>query len=223
MPGAPRRAERADALGARAQRRARARASCRTSCCASATSCASEFPIADHDEPVRDGRPARWRAQDLDLVPIVDDDGALAGVMTERALARRYIRESREASRLDAPTPVGAIVEVLEGELARGRRERRGRRPRVGARDGPELADRRHRGGRRRRRRRPRGRPAARDRARRRAARAQQRHRGPPTRSLALARERGTAIVVSPLDSYVTGRMITLSAPVPRADGRASR
>ena len=42
--------------------------------------------------------------EDLDLVPIVDDDGALAGVMTERALARRYIRESREPSRLDAPT-----------------------------------------------------------------------------------------------------------------------
>ena len=42
--------------------------------------------------------------EDLDLVPIVDDDGALAGVMTERALARRYIRESREPSELDAPT-----------------------------------------------------------------------------------------------------------------------
>ena len=42
--------------------------------------------------------------EDLDLVPIVDGDGALAGVMTERALARRYIRESREPSELDAPT-----------------------------------------------------------------------------------------------------------------------
>ena len=30
---------------------------------------------------------------------------------------------------------------------------------------------------------------------------------------LELARERGTAVVVSPLDSYVTSRMITLSAP----------
>ena len=30
---------------------------------------------------------------------------------------------------------------------------------------------------------------------------------------LALARERGTAVVTSPLDSYVTSRMITLSAP----------
>jgi manganese-dependent inorganic pyrophosphatase len=34
--------------------------------------------------------------------------------MTERALARRYVRESREASRLDAPTTVGAITGVLE-------------------------------------------------------------------------------------------------------------
>ena len=30
----------------------------------------------------------------LELVPVVDDDGALVGVVTERALARRYIRES---------------------------------------------------------------------------------------------------------------------------------
>ena len=41
----------------------------------------------------------------LELVPVVDDDGALVGVVTERALARRYIRETREASTLqDAPT-----------------------------------------------------------------------------------------------------------------------
>ena len=32
-------------------------------------------------------------------------------------------------------------------------------------------------------------------------------------RDLALAREHGIAVVVSPLDSYVTSRMITLSAP----------
>ena len=57
----------------------------------------------------------------LDLVPIVDDDGVLAGVMTIRALARRYIRESREASSLgDAATTVGAVVRVLEGEMVAG-------------------------------------------------------------------------------------------------------
>ena len=70
----------------------------------------------------RDGEPVRevgrlMAREDLDLVPIVDDDGALAGVMTERALARRYIRESREPSELDAPTRVSAIVKVLQGEL----------------------------------------------------------------------------------------------------------
>jgi manganese-dependent inorganic pyrophosphatase len=35
----------------------------------------------------------------------------------------------------------------------------------------------------------------------------------PPEDVLELARERGTAVVRSPLDSYVSGRMITLSAP----------
>ena len=35
----------------------------------------------------------------------------------------------------------------------------------------------------------------------------------PPEEVLALARERDTAVVTSPLDSYVTSRMITLSAP----------
>jgi manganese-dependent inorganic pyrophosphatase len=56
-------------------------------------------------------------------MPIVDDDGALVGVMTERALARRYIRESREVSSLvDAPTAVSAVVGVLEGSWSPGTR-----------------------------------------------------------------------------------------------------
>src|SRR5919197_1780846 len=81
------------------------------------------FPLARHSEPVRQVGLIMAR-EDLDLVPIVGDGGELAGVMTERALARRYIRESREASRLDAPTAVGAIVEVLQGELVTGDPER---------------------------------------------------------------------------------------------------
>ena len=56
----------------------------------------------------------------LDVVPVIDDDGALVGVMTERALARRYIRESREASHLDAPTKISAIADVLDGEIVAG-------------------------------------------------------------------------------------------------------
>ena len=51
------------------------------------------------------------------------------------------------------------------------------------------------------------------DRARRRAAGHQQRRRAAGDEVLELARERGTAVVVSPLDSYVTARMITLAAP----------
>src|SRR3954453_5051630 len=66
------------------------------------------FPTVSHREPIR--RVGLMMArQDLDLMPIVDDDGALAGVMTERTLARRYIRESREVTSLaDAPATVEA-------------------------------------------------------------------------------------------------------------------
>ena len=59
--------------------------------------------------------------EDADVVPVVDADGTLVGVVTERALARRYIRESRETSTLvDTPTTVAAIVDVLEGEALIG-------------------------------------------------------------------------------------------------------
>ena len=71
-------------------------------------------------EPVREVGMLMAR-ESLDLVPIVDDDDVLAGVMTERALARRYIRESRGASRLDSPTSLGAIVQRARGRAARGR------------------------------------------------------------------------------------------------------
>jgi len=73
------------------------------------------FPCAHDGDPVREVGLTMAR-DGLDLVPIVDERGVLAGVMTERALARRYIRESREASRLDAPTAIGAITAVLQGE-----------------------------------------------------------------------------------------------------------
>ena len=79
-----------------------------------------DFPAAHRREPVRDVGLAMAK-DTLDLVPIVDDDGVLAGVMTMRALARRYIRESREASSLgDASTTVAAVVHVLEGEMVAG-------------------------------------------------------------------------------------------------------
>jgi manganese-dependent inorganic pyrophosphatase len=126
----------------------------------------TDFPVASQDEPVRRVTMAR---QGLDLVPIVDGDGALTGVMTERALARRYIRESREVSRLEIPTAVEAIVDVLDGTLVSGEDSEVTGRVWVLAMDAAslpiELGSWRSRG-----RRRPPGCSAARPRAGRRAA-----------------------------------------------------
>src|SRR5919108_686681 len=78
------------------------------------------FPTVSHREPIRRVG-LQMARQDLELMPIVDDDGALAGVMTERTLARRYIRETREVTSLaDAAAWVHAIVEQLDGEIIAG-------------------------------------------------------------------------------------------------------
>ncbi|HET8755378.1 MAG TPA: putative manganese-dependent inorganic diphosphatase [Solirubrobacteraceae bacterium] len=169
------------------------------------------FPLAEHGEPVREVGLIMAR-DDVDLVPIVDDAKELVGAMTERQLARRYVRESREASKLDAPTAVGAIAAVLEGEqlVGEGDHEVSGRvwvlamaseslplgfaagdvvvvgnRP-----DAQRIAIETHV-----------------------ALLVTSNGTRPDDDILALAREHGTAVVISPLDSYVTSRMITLSAP----------
>src|SRR5947209_5589143 len=80
----------------------------------------TSFAITRHDQPIREAGLQMARAE-LELVPVVDADGALLGVITERALARRYIRESRNTSTLqEAPTQVSAVVEVLQGRLVLG-------------------------------------------------------------------------------------------------------
>jgi len=80
----------------------------------------TSFPVTRHDQPVREAGLEIARAE-LELVPVVDGEGALLGVVTERALARRYIREYRHVSTLeDAPTQVSRVAEVLEGELVTG-------------------------------------------------------------------------------------------------------
>jgi manganese-dependent inorganic pyrophosphatase len=169
-----------------------------------------EFPLATDNEAVRHvGR--LMARENTDLVPIVDDSGLLAGVMTERALARRYIRESRRASQLDAPTWVSAIVEVLEGELVAGEDRQVAGRVWVMAMDIANLPNELAEGdvlvvG-------------DRDDAQRRAVElgagllVTSNDVVPAPDILAAASERGIPIVSSPLDSYVTSRMITLSAP----------
>ena len=170
----------------------------------------SKFPITGQDEPIREAGLAMARA-DLDLVPIVDQDGALTGVVTERALARRYIRESRQTSTLqDAPTYVHAVVSVLEGELVEGENRRLSGRVWVHSMDA----------------RTPSGisegdvvvlgnRPDAQRLAIELGAAllVTSNSSVPSDEILALAREHGAAVVISPLDTYVSGRMITLAAP----------
>jgi manganese-dependent inorganic pyrophosphatase len=170
----------------------------------------TEFPTARHDETVRDVGLAMAREARA-VVPVLDDDGSLIGVMTERALARRYIRESREASKLDAPAAVRAIVGVLDGELVAGEDREIAGRVWILAMDVGSLPEELSAG------------DVAvvgnREDAQRRAielgvgALITSNATTPSDAVLAFAQERGTTVVVSPLDSYVTGRMITLAAP----------
>src|SRR4051812_14490816 len=170
-----------------------------------------DFPQASDGEPVREVG-LTMSHYDMDLVPIVDGGGELAGVMTERALARRYIRESREPSELDAPTTVGAIARVLEGELISGDEDAEvtgqiwcmamdiGSLPsEIGPGDVAVVGNR--------------------DDAQRAAIAlgvgllVVSNGITPEKAVLALAGEQGVPVVTSPLDSYVTARMVTLSAP----------
>ena len=72
---------------------------------------------ADTEDPVR-GAGLAMAAHGLDVVPVLDGEGAVAGVLSEGALARRYIRESRDASDFSArPVQLQAVCDVLDGEI----------------------------------------------------------------------------------------------------------
>ncbi len=170
----------------------------------------TSFPSIGQDAPIREAGLEMAHAN-LDLVPVLDDGGELTGVVTERALARRYIRESRQTSTLEeAPTRVSAIVDVLEGELLTGEDELLEGRVWVHSIDvnspsGISQGDVVVLGNR------ADAQKLAIDLG---AALIVLSNQATPTDEiLELARHHGTAIVVSPLDSYVSGRMITLAAP----------
>jgi manganese-dependent inorganic pyrophosphatase len=145
-------------------------------------------------------------------VPIVDDGGSLVGIVTEKDLARMYIRESREASTfVSTPVSVRSIVEVLEGELLVGEDkeasgklwvismsvESMGQSMEPG--DIVVIGDR----------------TTGQRRAIELGAGILVVSNGvrPDDEVLRMAEEKGTSIVLSPLDSYVTSRMIQLSVP----------
>jgi manganese-dependent inorganic pyrophosphatase len=69
------------------------------------------------EDPVR-GVGLAMAEHGLDVVPVLDADGTLAGVLTERVLARLYIRESQDASDFGRrPVELGAVRDVLGGEV----------------------------------------------------------------------------------------------------------
>ena len=148
----------------------------------------------------------------ISQVPIVDDDGSLVGIVTEKDLARMYIRESREASTfVSTPVSVRSIVEVLEGELLVGEdKEASGKLwvismsvESMGQSMAPGdivvIGDR----------------PNGQRRAIELGAGILVVSNGvrPGDEVQRMAEEKGTPIVLSPLDSYVTSRMIQLSVP----------
>ncbi|MTD46369.1 putative manganese-dependent inorganic diphosphatase [Conexibacter sp. W3-3-2] len=171
----------------------------------------TEFPCADAATPLRRAGQMMVEAG-LDLVPVVDDDGILQGVLTERALARRYLRESSDASHLYGATAVGTLAEVLEGQLLAGPADRTVHgRIWVLARDLGSILTRLCEGD---------------------VAVVGDRHDAQlralelgisalvvtnatevPDATLALATERDIPVIATPLDTYVAGRMIGLSSP----------
>ncbi len=170
----------------------------------------TSFPRIDQDAPIRAAGLQMARAE-LDLVPVTNSSGALTGVVTERALARRYVRESRQTSTLkEAPTSIRAIVDVLEGELIAGEDRQLAGRVWVHSMDvaspsGISEGDVVVLG----------NREDAQQLAIERGAAliVTSNSSRPSDGVLERARNKGTAVVVSPLDSYVSGRMITLAAP----------
>jgi manganese-dependent inorganic pyrophosphatase len=169
-----------------------------------------QFPVIGQNEAIREAGIALSRAE-LELVPVVDEDGGLIGVVTERALARRYVRESRHTSTLrDAPTNVSAIVEVLDGTLLTGEDKLLEGRVWVHAMDvetpsGISTGDVVVVGNREDSQKLAIGLGAA--------LLVLSNDARPSDEVLELARSSSVAVAVSPLDSYVSGRMITLAAP----------
>ncbi len=171
-----------------------------------------DISTVHQDDPLRNVGLAMAK-RNISQVPVVDDAGALVGLVTERSLARMYIRESREASSFaETPVSVGAIVDVLEGELLVGEdMETSGKLwvismsvDSMGAQMNPGdivvIGDR--------------------SRGQRRAIElgtgilVVTNGARPNDDVLEMAEEKGTTVVLSPLDSYVTSRMVQLSVPV---------
>ncbi len=169
----------------------------------------TEFPSMKADDPIREAGLALDHT-DYDLVPVVDEAGVLIGIITTRSLARRYVRESRSSSVLREATYVHAVVDVLDGELITGEdRALTGRiwvhASSVDSEIGIDSSDIVVIG--------DRTRAQLHVLERNLALLVLANGARPNDEVLELARRKQTAVVVSPLDTYVAARMITLAAP----------
>lgn len=171
-----------------------------------------QFYAASVDESVREVG-LTMASERLDLVPILAHDRSLAGVVTERELARRYIRESRDPSSLvETPTKIESIASAVGGRIVLGGGITVAGRVWVFAMN----ADRNESG-------QSEGdivvvgdRPKAQLKAIQRGVALLVLSNGtePSDAVLEAAQAAGTGLVVSDLDSYICGRMTTLAAPV---------
>ncbi len=172
----------------------------------------NDVAVARKNDPLRNVGLTMAR-RNISQLPVIEDDGTLTGIITERNLARMYVRESRGASTFaESPVSVGAMVEVLEGKLLVGEEKSEssgqlwvismsvdsmGKSMNPG--DVVVIGDR----------------PKGQRRAIELGAGVVVVSNGarPDDDVLKLAREKGTAVVLSPLDSYVTSRLIQLAVP----------
>jgi manganese-dependent inorganic pyrophosphatase len=167
------------------------------------------FPVMRQDSPLREAGIAVVH-EPYELVPVVDEDGVLTGVVTAHQLATRYVREWQGRAAVQEPTALSMIVKVLGGKLvcgedrqvigkiwvhavasAAGRGIQPGDIALVGDRHDAQLE-----------------------------LLAQgivlmvvTNGSEPEPDVIDLARRQDTAVIVSPLDTYVSARMVTLAAP----------
>jgi manganese-dependent inorganic pyrophosphatase len=150
--------------------------------------------------------------RNISQVPIADDDDSLIGLITERDLARMYIRESRETSTFaESPVSVKSMVEVLQGELLTGEDKKTSGKLWVISMGVDSMGQSMESGdivviG-------------DRQKGQRRAIELGagvlviSNGKRPEDEVLEMAEEKSVSVVLSPMDSYVTSRMIQLAVP----------
>ncbi len=148
-------------------------------------------------------------------IPLLDDGGRLAGLVTERKIARSYLEEFREFTLEHHPPKISDVVRTMDATLLVGKMEDfLSGRPMIGAMSPEKMKKYLNKGD-----------------VLITGDREEAQEAGieigvsciivtggtpPSERILQMARERGVAILVTPYNTYVAGRLLRLSAPAVR-------